>query len=404
VDGLSLPPGRGEIEIRFTGLSFVAPERMLFKYRLEPYDKAWQEAGNRRTAYYTNLEPGTYRFRVIACNNDGVWNEKGDSFAFTLQAPFYKTWWFKILTFLFGIAAIAGLFYWRVQAIRENERMLEKRIEERTHDLKQAEDKLSRDLEALLTVVDGLASGDLTMRGAEADDTLGRIARAINQMIENFSNILAGINDVAFSVSSSAAEILAASTQIAKGSKHGSDQVRATSVAVDEMAASMAEVARHAEQSTGGAKRVLEYLSASEESVNATALGMTRIDATASETAEKMRMLEKRSQQIFEIIHLIEEIASQSTLLSLNAAIEAAHAGEAGRGLRRGRGGDPASGGTFVQLDQASARDRGGNRRRNASRPERHGKRHPRGAGRTRAVRAGTEQPANDSRPGGAVR
>ena len=74
---LRLPPLTRDLQIAYTALSLVAPEKMQFRYLLEGYDREWQDAGNRREAFYTNLPPRAYRFRVIAANNDGVWNETG---------------------------------------------------------------------------------------------------------------------------------------------------------------------------------------------------------------------------------------------------------------------------------------------------------------------------------------
>jgi methyl-accepting chemotaxis protein len=99
------------------------------------------------------------------------------------------------------------------------------------------------------------------------------------------------------------------------------------------MVASMGQVTKNAEQSARAAQQVLEHLLASDRAVDASGQGMTRIDAAVSETAEKMRLLIARSREVFEIINLIEEIASRSELLSINAAIEAAHAGDAGKGF-----------------------------------------------------------------------
>jgi ligand-binding sensor domain-containing protein/signal transduction histidine kinase len=99
------PPGRGEVEIHYAGLSFVAPERVAFRYRLEGYEDEWVEAGARRTAYYTNLPPGDYVFRVLAANGDGVWAEAGAAARFRLRPHFYQTWSFYAACAL----ALAGL-------------------------------------------------------------------------------------------------------------------------------------------------------------------------------------------------------------------------------------------------------------------------------------------------------
>ncbi len=97
----AFPPGEGEVEIHYTALSYQAPDKVQFRYRLQGFDKEWVDAGTRRFAHYANLVPGQYTFRVIACNNDGIWNEAGASFAFYLEPHFYQTIWFY--------AACAGL-------------------------------------------------------------------------------------------------------------------------------------------------------------------------------------------------------------------------------------------------------------------------------------------------------
>jgi ligand-binding sensor domain-containing protein/signal transduction histidine kinase len=102
---LAIKPGRGELEIHCAALSFRAPEKNQFRYKLDGLDLDWVEAGERRVAYYNNLRPGTYRFQVIACNNDGVWNPRGASLSLVLRPHFWQTWWFEAA----GLVAAAGL-------------------------------------------------------------------------------------------------------------------------------------------------------------------------------------------------------------------------------------------------------------------------------------------------------
>jgi signal transduction histidine kinase/CheY-like chemotaxis protein/ligand-binding sensor domain-containing protein len=133
-----LAPGQGEIELHYTGLSLLAPQKVYFKYRLEGFDKEWVNAGSRRTAYYTNLPPGSYRFRVIACNNDGVWNESGAVFEFYLEPHFYQSTWFYALCTVTLILAGPGIYLLRVRRLKKRERDLVLLVDKRTEELKQA--------------------------------------------------------------------------------------------------------------------------------------------------------------------------------------------------------------------------------------------------------------------------
>ena len=110
---LSLSPGTEKLEIGYAGLSYLAPEKVKFRYMLEGYDTGWTEAGTRREAVYTNLAPGSYSFKVMACNNDGLWNESGAALAIYLEPRFYQTYWFYALS----VAALA-LFAWMLYQLR----------------------------------------------------------------------------------------------------------------------------------------------------------------------------------------------------------------------------------------------------------------------------------------------
>ncbi len=123
---LTLRPGRGELDFHFTALSYLVPERVRFRYRLEGYDDGWVDAGTRRSAYYTNLPPGRYRFRVVACNNDGLWNETGASVSLRLASAFYQTWIFYLACALAAVLAARGLHRLRVRGLVRRNQELER--------------------------------------------------------------------------------------------------------------------------------------------------------------------------------------------------------------------------------------------------------------------------------------
>ncbi|HXG47318.1 MAG TPA: two-component regulator propeller domain-containing protein [Methylomirabilota bacterium] len=106
---LVVPPGHQRFEFRFTALSFKAPERVRFRYRLGGLENDWVDGGTQRFAQYSFLAPGDYTFRVIACNNDGIWNETGATLALTVQPYFWQTWPFRLAVGLTAAALVAGL-------------------------------------------------------------------------------------------------------------------------------------------------------------------------------------------------------------------------------------------------------------------------------------------------------
>jgi len=147
---LRLPPLSRDLEINYTALSLVAPEKILFRYKLEGYDRDWQAAGNRREAFYTNLRPGNYTFRVIACNNDGVWNETGAALSFYIKPAFYQTYWFLLLCLL-TVAGLIWLLY--VARVRQVAAIYRGRMEERIGE----RERIARDLhDTFLQSVQGL--------------------------------------------------------------------------------------------------------------------------------------------------------------------------------------------------------------------------------------------------------
>jgi signal transduction histidine kinase/ligand-binding sensor domain-containing protein/CheY-like chemotaxis protein len=137
---LPLRPSDRDLELHYTALSFVAPREIAFRYKLEGFDRDWIDAGNRRTAYYTNLPPGKYVFRVKAANNDGVWNEIGSSLAIQLRPHFYETWWFLGVSVLAIGAAAGAVHRIRVRSMEVQAQRLEALVDERTRELKEAKE------------------------------------------------------------------------------------------------------------------------------------------------------------------------------------------------------------------------------------------------------------------------
>jgi PAS domain S-box-containing protein len=152
------------LEFHYTALSFISPDRVRFRYQLEGFDKEWEDAGTRRVAYFTNLPPGSYRFRVVACNNDGVWNLAGASFSFELAPRYYQTTWFYLLCGLAVSMAGAAAYRWRMRGLRAREKWLRERVEERTAALRIEVQERKRAEEAVQQANKSLASAELQYR------------------------------------------------------------------------------------------------------------------------------------------------------------------------------------------------------------------------------------------------
>jgi hypothetical protein len=144
-----VPVHARQIEIDYAGLSFVIPERVRFRYRLEGHDINWTEVGHRRQAFYNDLLPGRYVFHVTACNNDGVWNWRGTELAFTVPPAWYQTMWFRILATLFAVAIGTFAYAYRLSRYAQSlKQRFDARLQERT--------RLARDLhDTLLQTIQG---------------------------------------------------------------------------------------------------------------------------------------------------------------------------------------------------------------------------------------------------------
>lgn len=159
--GLQLPALTRDIEIQYTALSFVAPQKVRFRYKLDGRDMGWQDPGTRRAAFYQDLKPGHYRFRVVAANNDGVWNETGDSFDFYIKPAWFQTVWFRLLWITSVCLLLIALYRIRVRAIaRAISARFDERLDERTRMARELHDTFLQTVQGSKIVADdALASG-----------------------------------------------------------------------------------------------------------------------------------------------------------------------------------------------------------------------------------------------------
>ena len=197
----------------------------------------------------------------------------------------------------------------------------------------QAQDSLQRSITDLLNTINQVARGDLTIRGKVTNDALGNVVDSVNFMLDNFTKVLERVRKAAIDVSGSANQILNATDEMTAGATQQDQEITNTSSAVEELTVSMKQVSNNAEASAEAARRALDAAEQGNRAVSDTLEGMQRIRASVQATAKKIKSLGDRSLEISEIINVINDITEQTNLLALNAAIEAARAGEAGRGF-----------------------------------------------------------------------
>jgi signal transduction histidine kinase len=209
---LTLPARTTSLRIAFTAASMTIPERVRFRYNLEHVDKGWQDSGSRRETTYTNLGPGSYRFRVIACNNDGVWNEAGAVSSFAIAPAFYQTLWFQGLYVLTAVLLLAGAYRLRVRQIaRGMDARFNERLAERTRIARELHDTLLQSFQGLMLRLQVV--GDLLPAGTAKDQLEQSLQRADRAIAEGRSAVydlrssVAMTNDLAQAVRALADEL-----------------------------------------------------------------------------------------------------------------------------------------------------------------------------------------------------
>ena len=148
--GIRLRPGIEKLEFHFSALSYLMPERTVFRFKLEGYDKQWVKAGSRRVAFYTHIPPGSYRFLVSACDENGIWSQNAASFAFYIKPHYYQTYWFLGLVGLCMVLIGDSLHRFRVRQLKARGEELSQRVEERTLQLTKEIEERQKAEKALL--------------------------------------------------------------------------------------------------------------------------------------------------------------------------------------------------------------------------------------------------------------
>ena len=199
-----LPPLIRYLEIDYTALSLVAPEKVIFRYKLEGWDRDWQDVGNRRQAFYNNLSPGNYRFRVTASNNSGLWNEAGTFLDFSVAPAYYQTNWFRAACVAAFLGLLWGLYQLRLrQLAREFNAGLEARVNERTRIARELHDSLLQGFQGLmfrLQAVRDLLPGRASEAMQALDIALERGDKAIAEGRDTVSDLresIIGDGDIA---------------------------------------------------------------------------------------------------------------------------------------------------------------------------------------------------------------
>jgi PAS domain S-box-containing protein len=212
-DSYTLNYGDNVIELHFAALDFTQPQKNSYAYQLVGFDEDWIYSVDKPSVIYTNLNPGKYTFRVKASNNDGLWNEKGDSIELIIVPPFWQTTWFYLLVGVGFIGLVWGIIYWRARQDRRIQNMLREKVKERTHELEESEQQfrlISENAADLISVIDEdgefiyVSPSHHKLLGYSKEDLIGRDVKELihpddlSIVIEDYKRLLKGEGQIQF--------------------------------------------------------------------------------------------------------------------------------------------------------------------------------------------------------------
>ncbi len=194
-----VPSGRRRITLAYAGLSLAVPERVMFRYRLDGFDRDWSEPSTERQAVYTNLSPGPYRFRVIASNSDGLWNGERRRCASMSQPMIWQTTWFRVAALALCVVAGWGLYRLRLlQVARQLNVRFEERLAERTRIAQELHDTL---LQGFVSASMQLhVAADRLPADSPARPSLSRVLDLMSRVIEEGRNAVRGLRSSATAI------------------------------------------------------------------------------------------------------------------------------------------------------------------------------------------------------------
>ncbi|MBN1783105.1 hypothetical protein JW948_18360 [bacterium] len=286
------------LTFEYVGISFTRPENNQYSYTLENFDRKdeWHKVGTERKATYTNLDPGTYIFRVKAANNDGIWNETGTALTIHIPPPFYQRAWFIILMVL----ALLALAYWgyhaRMRSLEVRHQKLENEITERTAELKAKSVEIESSYQML----------------AETGHAVVYSSQMVNKATEQISQAM---------------------NEVKSGAISQNLFVQQTREKIDALLATLRTATYQTKTSTKAAEKTVQAVESGTSSMQETLDSIKSVEKTVNDTWEIMKNLMEHSARIDHIVQFIDDVASRVNVLALNALIEAKKAGEYGRGF-----------------------------------------------------------------------